>query len=107
MGGERHRHLKFDGDFTVGGKPLFLVGLVKDERAQLETGLNVWDGGILLARYLESVTVPQMLRAGKKQLRCLELRAGTGVGGLAFAILGQEAIISDKESLSSAIQGNK
>lgn len=72
----------------------------------METGLNVWDGGILLARYLESVTVPNMLGAGKQRLRCLELGAGTGVGGLAFAILGQEAIISDLASYSPSIQAN-
>ena len=54
------------------------------------TGLNVWDGSILLARYLEKNPV---LVQGK---RVLELGSGPGVVGIASALLGAtEVVLTD------------
>ncbi len=55
--------------------------------AFLGTGLVCWDGSIVLAKYLEhnpSITM-------KKSI--LELGAGTGIGGLAAALLGAEEVM--------------
>lgn len=54
--------------------------------AALGTGLNVWDGSIVLAKYLE--LHPHLIR-GK---RTLELGAGTGVAGIAAGLLGASHI---------------
>lgn len=87
-------NFKFDGDFVVNGRPLILT-MDTSERAHLTTGLRVWDGGIVLAKYLERY-VPQARHAnGNRQLQGLELGAGTGVAGLSFALLGQSVVLSD------------
>jgi len=64
-----------------------------DEQDGFATGLRVWDGGLVLAKYLERY-VPTAT-AGRPRLRGLELGAGTGVAGLSFALMGQEVILSD------------
>jgi len=92
---------KFNGDFTVVGRPLLLNSdPAESTRAHVATGLRVWDGGIVLARYLEHY-MPEALAAAARRghsagrLRGLELGSGTGVGGITLAMLGQEAILSD------------
>lgn len=87
---------RFDGDFTAAGRPLLLTSDPADsERAHSATGLRVWDGGIVLARYLERYVPERLTAAGGRRLRALELGCGTGVAGLAFAFLGQEVALSD------------
>ena len=51
------------------------------------TGLNVWDGAMLLARYIEKV--PDIV----KDKRVIELGSGCGVVGLAAAICGCKEIV--------------
>lgn len=54
------------------------------------TGLNVWDGSILLARYLESNS---NLIIGKS---VLELGCGPGIGGISAGLIGaKEVILTD------------
>ena len=54
------------------------------------TGLNVWDGAMLLARYIEKV--PNIV----KNKRVVELGSGCGVVGIAAAICGcKEVVMTD------------
>jgi predicted nicotinamide N-methyase len=54
------------------------------------TGLNVWDGAMLLARYIEKV--PNIV----KNKRVIELGSGCGVVGIAAAISGcKEVVMTD------------
>ena len=54
------------------------------------TGLNVWDGAMLLARYIERV--PNIV----KNKRIIELGSGCGVVGIAAAICGcKEVVMTD------------
>eukprot|EP00557_Chaetoceros_sp_GSL56_P009840 CAMPEP_0176480870 /NCGR_PEP_ID=MMETSP0200_2-20121128/2509_1 /TAXON_ID=947934 /ORGANISM="Chaetoceros sp., Strain GSL56" /LENGTH=279 /DNA_ID=CAMNT_0017877021 /DNA_START=146 /DNA_END=982 /DNA_ORIENTATION=- len=64
--------------------------IVKEESNNKDedgTGLNVWDGSLLLARYLEKN--PSKVR-GKS---VLELGSGPGLVGIAAAILGSKVVI--------------
>merc|ERR1712008_216650 len=73
------------------------------ERSHLATGLRVWDGGIVLAKYFERCYVPSRLQEGhEQQLRGLELGCGTGVAGLSFALMGQDVVLSDLGDLQAA-----
>ena len=54
------------------------------------TGLNIWDGAMLLARYIEKV--PNIV----KNKRVIELGSGCGVVGIAAAICGcEEMVLTD------------
>lgn len=93
----------FNGDFTIGSRPLVLtVDPPESQRSHVATGLRIWDGGIVLAKYLEYF-VPEKVRAcGKPQLRGLELGSGTGIGGLSFALMGQHVVLSDLGDIQGA-----
>lgn len=98
----------FNGDFQIRGRPIVLnVDPIDSERSHMVTGLRVWDGGIVLAKYLEQY-VPALLQAGKKpQLQGLDLGCGTGIAGLTFALCGQRALLSDLAGLQAeATQAN-
>jgi predicted nicotinamide N-methyase len=100
---------KFNGDFTINGRPLILeIDPLDSQRSHLATGLRIWDGGIVLAKYLERRFVPQALQQlGTRQLRGLELGCGTGVAAISFALMGQQALLSDIGELQAAqTQGN-
>lgn len=86
----------FRGDFKINGRPMMLtIDPVDSERSHLATGLRIWDGGIVLAKYLERL-VPTLLQASNGgQLRALELGCGTGVAGISFAFMGQQVVLSD------------
>jgi predicted nicotinamide N-methyase len=96
---------RFDGDFTINGKPL-LLRIDRSEKSHAETGLNVWDAGIVLAKYFEHRLPELQQQAGKPRLQALELGCGTGVAGLSLALQGQDVILSDKTSLTQHVQGN-
>ena len=65
------------------------------------TGLNVWDGAVLLSYYLESKH--QVV----DQKRIIELGAGCGLTGIAAAILGaKEVILTDLQYTLSLVQAN-
>mmetsp|Transcript_6493 Transcript_6493/g.8254 ORF Transcript_6493/g.8254 Transcript_6493/m.8254 type:complete len:313 (-) Transcript_6493:524-1462(-) len=88
------------GGFTISGLPLKI-----QERANSGegTGLIVWDGSIVLAKFLEhNFAFPQL--QGKK---VLELGAGTGLVGLAAAFLGAENVfLTDLEYTLQNMRAN-
>jgi predicted nicotinamide N-methyase len=87
--------LKMNGDFVVNGQPMFLQ-IEKSERSHSATGLNVWDGGICLAKYLERLFGPRAgVPGGGVGKRALELGCGTGVAGLSLSLLGYDTTLSD------------
>jgi hypothetical protein len=89
------------GGFTVGGKSL-RVSVV--ENSGLGTGLCVWDGAVVLAKFLES----SGWAAGRA---IVELGSGTGVVGLSAAVLGARHVwLTDLEytlgNLRSSVAAN-
>ena len=64
------------------------------EEAELGTGLITWDGAIVLAKYLE--IHPDAVR----NKNVLELGAGTGVAGMAAALLGAKNVLLTGEEHS-------
>lgn len=75
------------GALAIAGAPLFIV---ETPNSQLGTGLNVWDGAVVLAKHLEARRAHQLPGA-----RVLELGAGPGVAGLAAAALGASVTLTD------------
>lgn len=71
------------GEFIVGGHPLRINEV---PNAGLGTGLIVWDGSIVLAKYLEHARVPL------EGHDVLELGSGTGVIGFAAKALGARSV---------------
>ncbi|RMX65115.1 hypothetical protein DD238_005574 [Peronospora effusa] len=66
------------------------------------TGLTTWDGSVVLAKYLEYQRRDDI--AGKK---IVELGAGTGLVGIAAALLGaQEVILSDLDYVIDNLANN-
>lgn len=87
--------VKMNGDFTICGRPLILR-VEKSERSHMATGLNVWDAGIALAKYLELLSAPLAgISGGTVTKRALELGCGTGVAGLSLALSGYDVTLSD------------
>lgn len=76
------------GALTVHGLPIIAI---ETPNSGLGTGTTVWDGSVVLAKYLEHTTPPLGL-AGR---RVLELGAGPGVTGFAAAALGAEVALTD------------
>lgn len=71
-------------------------------QAHLGTGLNTWDGSIVLAKYLEKHAAH--LVTGK---RILELGAGTGIAGMTAALLGAElAVLTDLDYVLPNLEAN-
>ncbi|CAM9270371.1 unnamed protein product, partial [Ectocarpus fasciculatus] len=67
----------------------------------LGTGLNTWDGAVVLAKYLEAN--PHIV-AGK---RVLELGSGTGLAGIAAAMLGAKiSVLTDLQYTMENLQLN-
>eukprot|EP00812_Abedinium_dasypus_P009512 NODE_3199_length_816_cov_288.693824.p1 GENE.NODE_3199_length_816_cov_288.693824~~NODE_3199_length_816_cov_288.693824.p1 ORF type:complete len:211 (+),score=57.02 NODE_3199_length_816_cov_288.693824:3-635(+) len=77
----------------MGGRPLLLTAdHISSTRACHVTGLRVWDGGIVLSKYLEHYA-PQVSQGRK--LRGLDLGCGSGVAGLGLALMGHAVVLSD------------
>eukprot|EP01138_Halocafeteria_seosinensis_P014404 gb/GECG01014705.1/.p1 GENE.gb/GECG01014705.1/~~gb/GECG01014705.1/.p1 ORF type:complete len:300 (+),score=27.99 gb/GECG01014705.1/:1-900(+) len=101
------RKFNFDwsgGEFTIHGSPLFIQ---QRENTGIGTGLTIWDGAVLLAKYLEHRY--HSVLSGR---RVLELGAGTGIVGLAASALGaKQTLITDLDyaldNLESNIAKNK
>lgn len=67
------------GEFCIAGVPVIIH---EEPNTGLGTGLTVWDGSVVLSKYLEHANVP--LWDGDT----VELGAGAGVVGLAASVLG-------------------
>ncbi len=83
--------------FTFCGRT---VEVTQDTEAEIDvernTGLRLWDGAYLLAKYLE---VAEDFREGKfwQGKRCLELGCGCGLVGLVAWLLGAQVTLTDTE----------
>lgn len=79
------------GEFTVHDTPLFIQEATNASAGpDGSTGLTVWDGSVVLAKYLES-----NFKSLQGQ-RVLEIGAGTGIVGLTASLLGaSEVVVSD------------
>ena len=62
---------------------------ISSTASQLGTGLNTWDGAVVLAKYLESNSFIV------KDKNVLEVGAGTGVVGMAAACLGASQVTNE------------
>lgn len=59
-------------------------------------GTTVWDASIVLAKYLEkNARKGELSRIKVKNKRCIELGAGMGLAGMAFALLGADVALTD------------
>lgn len=85
--------LEFDGGgFTIENhvhKRVSAVRVSEVHNAGLGTGLTIWDGAVVLAKYVEHNAAALDLA----NQRVLELGAGTGVVGLAVAAAGAPSVV--------------
>ena len=92
------------GEFLVGGKPIFVMpasARVSDAQVDGDTGRTVWDGAVILSRYLEE---ERNRFAGK---HFLELGAGTGLSGLSAAALGAASVtLTDLKYCLKSLEAN-
>lgn len=68
------------------------------EIMQMGTGAVVWEAGVVLAKYLEKealTSAQQSTRSVWSGHHILELGCGTGVAGLAAALLGAHVVVTD------------
>lgn len=84
--GPEHRGCDYDEGIVVGGQR---VRIVEEGSQGRGTAWCVWDGSIVLVRYLEADpgAIPKGL------CRILELGAGTGLAGICTAVLFPEALV--------------
>lgn len=71
------------------------------EVMQMGTGAVVWEAGVVLAKYLEKVSLTTPHRWGGRHM--LELGCGTGVAGLAAAMLGAHVVVTDLQGISNLL----
>jgi predicted nicotinamide N-methyase len=74
------------GEFTIHGQPLLIR---EQSNMGLGTGTTVWDGSIMLAKYLEA------RYSTMSGMRVVEVGSGPGVAGIAAAVLGASVILTD------------
>lgn len=89
------------GELTIHGQPVLIN---EKHNTGLGTGTVVWDGSVLLAKYLEA---RYSTMAGMK---VVEVGCGPGVAGIAAAVLGAEVTLTDLEyalpNLQATVQLN-
>lgn len=83
------------GQFNIHGQPMILTEIAN---SGLGTGLNIWDGSIILAKFLES-----KFRT-LEGIRVMEVGSGVGLVGLSAAYLGADVLLTD---LDYALQHTK
>jgi len=86
--GPEHRGQEYDQGLVVGGHRVMIVEEGNQGRG---TAWCVWDGSIVLVRYLEAVA--DVICADKSVPRILELGAGTGLAGICTAVLLPRALV--------------
>lgn len=87
------------GEFRINNKPLYIEQM---DSAELGTGLTIWDGSVVLAKYLE-----QCADVLVKDKRVIELGCGTGLVGIAAGILGaKRVVLTDLQYTHSNINKN-
>jgi len=93
------------GDLTFNGTPLYIHELEEyGMQPIISVGLSVWDGALVLAKFLESSKdFPHDFWKGKK---VLELGSGTGTVGLAIALLGGNVLLTDSIEVQCLIEKN-
>ncbi|EIE19225.1 hypothetical protein COCSUDRAFT_38412 [Coccomyxa subellipsoidea C-169] len=75
--------------------------------SSLNLGTTVWDASIVLAKFLEkNARKGEFSRANVKGKRAIELGAGPGLGGMAFALLGAEVLLTDLADIVPLIRKN-
>ena len=85
--------------FEIGGK---MLRIEEELNQSVGTGLNVWDGALLLAYYLQSNAASVV--DGKT---IVELGSGCGLVGIAAAVLGaREVILTDLSYTLPLLRGN-
>jgi predicted nicotinamide N-methyase len=88
-----------DGSFRVNNRPLKIKEIAN---SCLGTGLNVWDGSIALALYLDRCATEFVM-----EKNILEVGAGTGLVGIAAGFLGaKRVILTDLEYSIANLQEN-
>jgi protein N-lysine methyltransferase METTL21D len=88
-----------DGSFRINHTP---IRIQEVSNAGLGTGLNVWDGSIALAKFLERYSEEYV--EGKD---VLEVGAGTGLVGIAAALLGAKQVyVTDLEYSNGNLKEN-
>eukprot|EP00669_Euglena_mutabilis_P005448 TRINITY_DN16904_c0_g1_i1.p1 TRINITY_DN16904_c0_g1~~TRINITY_DN16904_c0_g1_i1.p1 ORF type:complete len:270 (+),score=59.17 TRINITY_DN16904_c0_g1_i1:40-810(+) len=92
---------RFDGDLTVDRRPLLLrpEPLTKNT---MQTGLRVWDCGVVLAKHLDAAFPVGGLRGQ----RVLEVGCGTGISGLAAALKGADVTLTDLPVLQTSVEAH-
>ena len=92
-----------EGEFSIAGRPLLVNNA--DHRDNDDTGLSVWDGSVVLAKWME-----RRDRDGAPVVRgrrVLELGCGTGLAGLSALLLGaQHVTLTDLAYTLPAAQAN-
>jgi hypothetical protein len=80
--------LPIEGSPDCNGAPCNEISIVQHPKQNLQLGITggtVWDGAVVLSKYLEHLQKSSGVIKGK---RCVELGAGTGLVGIAVAALG-------------------
>jgi hypothetical protein len=96
------------GEYTVHSTPLFIYEKPNTAAGpDGATALSVWDGGVVLGKYLEAA-YPQ----GMGGMKVVEVGSGTGIVGLSAAALGAaHVILTDLpyalQNLRSTVEKNK
>eukprot|EP00882_Tetradesmus_deserticola_P020392 GHRQ01022031.1.p1 GENE.GHRQ01022031.1~~GHRQ01022031.1.p1 ORF type:complete len:180 (+),score=67.43 GHRQ01022031.1:225-764(+) len=70
-------------------------------------GTTVWDASIVLAKYLEkNMRKGEFSRPKASGKRAIELGAGMGLAGLAFALIGANVLLTDVAEVMPLLQRN-
>ena len=91
-----------EGDFRVGGKSIYVSALQKrttSEQVDADTGLTIWDGSVILAKYLEH-------RGNLDGKRVLALGSGVGLVGISCGVLGAAVTMTDLDYVMDSLNHN-
>ena len=106
------RRFEYDfeaGEFLIAGQPVVVLPAVntRDSAVQIDgdTGRTVWDAAVVLSKgFLEHQVTNGVFELHGKNV--LELGAGTGLAGMAAAVLGAHVVITDLEYCLTDITRN-